>query len=238
MLPDRCRLYTTGPGDGAGTWHELDTYTPATSTRFHLHSQGRANSLFGDGRLSAAAPTAAASDTFPSDWRQPVPLVDVGADASTVEARHDVLVYTSDPLEELLTILGPVTAELWLSADVVDCDVVIRLEDVRPDGTAVNMTGEMGCGAFRVRYREGFEREVMMTPGEVVRAEFHVCHSGHTFAAGHRIRVHITGTGDGMLEPNHHTGEPVLTAVDRVPATVTIHHSPGHPSAIILPVLR
>jgi putative CocE/NonD family hydrolase len=162
----------------------------------------------------------------------------VGADCRENEVRHDVLVYTSAPLEEDLTVLGPVRAVLHLAASAPDCDVVIRIEDVRPDGVAINMTGEFGYGAFRARYREGFEREVLLTPGEPVRLAFFVCHMGHVFKQGHRIRVALCATAANLLEPNHHTGAPVASAVERRKAVETVFHGPARPSHVVLPLFR
>ena len=235
---NRCRLYTTGPGNAAGSWHDAPEWPPGEPMRWWLRSNGKANSLFGDGRLEAiVAAGAEAADLLHANWRLPVPDVEIGGDARAIEVRNDVLVYTSDPLKKALTVLGPVSAELWVSADAVDCDLVVRLEDVHPDGTAVLMTGEQGFGARRARYREGFDREIMLVPGEPARVPVHVCHMGHTFGEGHCLRISICATVKDVLEPNHHTGEPVLTAVKRRPAVQFLHHDSKHPSALVLPIL-
>ncbi|MDJ0656686.1 MAG: CocE/NonD family hydrolase [Xanthomonadales bacterium] len=231
-LPDRCRLYTSG----SNQWHSTQEYPPrqANKRSMYLCSSGSANSMFGDGQLSAEGPDGP-PDRFPADWRFAVPNVSIGSASGANLARHDVLVYTSDPLTEAMTVLGPVRAEIYLAVDAPDADLVLRIEDVWPDGRSVNMTGEMGCAAFRARYRNGFHRETLMTPGEPVRLRFHVCHMGHTFKPGHRIRVVLTATADRLLEPNHHTGEPVLTAVERRTARQTIFHDAERPSRIVLP---
>ncbi|MBW2369214.1 MAG: hypothetical protein JRH15_15185, partial [Deltaproteobacteria bacterium] len=80
-----------------------------------------------------------------------------------------------------------------------------------------------------------FEREVLLTPGEPARLQFQVCHMGHTFKQGHRIRVAISATTE-IVEPNHHTGEPVATAVERRKALESIFHDTQRPSNILLPV--
>jgi len=237
QLPKRCRLYTSG----TNCWHEVSEYPPKESVQTPLYflSAGAANSLRGDGRLVFDPPTGqSAPDRLEADWSSPTPAVSVGEDARVNEARDDVLVYTSTTLDGDLAVLGPVEAVIHLAADVPDCDIIIRIEDVHPDGAAINLTGEFGCGAFRARYRHGFEQEVSLVPGETARLVFHVCHMGHVFQKGHRIRVALTTTVANMLEPNHHTGEPIATAVKRCKATELIYHDASRPSHVILPVFH
>ncbi len=232
-LPNRCRLYTSGSNE----WHTTQEYPPRQSRdrSLFLCSKGSANSLFGDGKLSFDRADGPA-DTFPADWRMAVPNVGIGENSGANLTRHDVLVYTSNTLDEDLTVLGPVSAEIHMSVNAPDADLVIRIEDVWPDGRSVNMTGEMGCAAFRARYRQGFDLESPLVPGEPAEMKFHVCHMGHTFLRGHRVRVVLTATADRLLEPNHHTGEPILTATERRTANQTIFHDDAMPSRLILPV--
>ena len=234
QLPARCRLFVSGTNE----WRTTSAYPPVESqdTALYLSSGGRANSLFGDGRLTFDPPGDEPHDVLPADWRTPVRVVAVGEDCCEQSARHDVLVYTSEVLSHDMTVLGPVRANIYLSADVLDADVIVRIEDVLPDGRSINMTGELGIGPFRARYRKGFEQEVPLTPGEPDLLPFHVCHMGHTFLAGHHIRVSICATAYPVIEPNHHTGEPVATAVERRTATEMIFHDTQRPSHLVLPV--
>lgn len=232
---DRCRLFVSG----TNRWLSFPAYPPppVRDANLYLSGETAANSVFGAGRLSFEAPGAQPPDQLPAWWTVPVPVADVGADCRESLARHDVLVYTSAPLAADLTVLGPVRAEIHLSADAPDADVVVRIEDVHPDGRSVNMTGELGFAAFRARYRQGFEREVPLVPGEPDVLPFHVCHMGHAFLAGHRIRVSVAATAYPAIEPNHHTGEPVATAAERRTAVEAIYHDQLRPSHLILPVL-
>lgn len=233
-MPTNCKLYTSG----SNQWHEVSQYPPRESkqTSLYLSSGGQANSMFGDGKLVFECPGKEPVDCMPADWESPAPLVVVGEDARTSETRHDVLVYTSHELRADLTLLGPVLADIYMAVDAPDADIVLRVEDVYPDGRAVNMTGEVGAGPFRARYREGFDKEVLLIPNEPARLQFHIAHMGHTFNKGHHIRLAIAATAEHFLEPNHHTGEPVATAVERRKATQKIFHDAAHPSCIILPV--
>jgi uncharacterized protein len=235
-LPERCRLYTTGSNE----WHQTSKYPPENSEllSWYLSSGGHANSSFGDGRLLFGPPSEESPDQLPVDWNVPVPAVGIGEDARDNEARFDVLVYTSQPLVEDVTVLGPVRAELHIAVNATDCDIVVRIEDVHPDGVVVNMTGEFGFGSFRARYRDGFDQEKLLTPGTPARLEFHICHMGHVFKTGHRVRVALCATVANVLDPNHHTGEPVKSAQTRFEAIETVFHDSKRPSRVFMPVLR
>jgi putative CocE/NonD family hydrolase len=226
QAPARCRLYTSG----SNAWREFDAYPPRESvpTKFFAHAGALARSVPG---------CSEAADTLVSDYERPAPLVNVGEDCSEASRRDDVLTYTTESLAADVTVLGPVTASIHLVADAPDADVFVRLEDVWPDGTSVNMTGEMGAGPFRARYREGFEREVPLAVGVPARLDFHVCHMGHTFRRSHRLRISVAATAASLFEPNHHTGDPLLTATQRRKATLTILRDAAHPTHFTLPIL-
>lgn len=226
-LPARCRLFTSG----TNSWHTTSSYPPTDSHDTPLY-------LRSGGRLAFELPGEEPPDTLPADWQNPVPVVPVGADCREQHDRSDVLVYTSDVLSHDLTVLGQVRAGIHLAADAKDADVIVRVEDVLPDGRSINMTGELGMAPFRARYRSGFDKELLLTPDEPAYLPFHVCHMGHTFLAGHRIRVSLCATAFPAIEPNHHTGEPVATAVARRTATERIFHDSSRPSHLVLPVLR
>jgi len=222
---------------GKNIWKEFEAYPipDAQDTVFYLDSSGAAQSLDGDGILKNCPVKDSVPDHLPEDVNDLVPPMDSGQDTRENLARNDVLVYTGQPLVHDLTVLGSTEAVIYLRADVLDADVVVRIEDVYPDGRSVNLTGEFGCAPFRARYREGYDKEVPLIPGEVAELSFPICHMGHNFKIGHSVRIVITATVDKIIEPNHHTFEPVLTAVERRPADLWIFHDGDHPSRVILP---
>ncbi|MGJ3627702.1 CocE/NonD family hydrolase [Sphingomonas sp. MMS24-JH45] len=142
-------------------------------------SGGRANGLGGDGRLDAAAPPAGeAADRYSYDPANPVQtigggdccnggLVTAGAfDQRPIEARDDVLVYTSDPMTKPTDVSGFVKAVLKVSSDARDTDFAVKLVDVtHPDGTAYIL----GDTILRARYRDGYAAPVMMARGRSTR---------------------------------------------------------------------
>ena len=135
----------------------------AVETEFFLSSGGNANSIAGDGTLANEAPGDDRPDIFLYDPFHPVPTVGgqlccypatlpPGAfDQRPVEARSDVLVYTTPPLEEDTEVTGPVRLHLWAATTAPDTDFTGKLVDIYPDGYARNLTD----GIIRARYRQG-----------------------------------------------------------------------------------
>ena len=163
---------------GSNRWQSADEWPPrsATPVRMYLRSGGRANSMYGDGVLSFDPPTAAEpADRFRYDPMNPVQtigggdccnggLVTAGAfDQRPIEARHDVLVYTSEPLKTPMEVTGFVDAVLKVSSSARDTDFAVKLVDVAPDGTA----WIVGDTILRARYRDGYTQPVLMQPGSV-----------------------------------------------------------------------
>lgn len=233
---------------GANEWRSADAWPPEAveMTTVRLSSGGSANSLHGDGRLSfGEAVGQAAADRFIYDPMNPVPsnggavcciggAAQAGSfDQRAIEARNDVLVYTSEPLEEALEIAGPVEITLFVSSDAPDTDFHVKLVDVAPDGTAYNLADT----AMRARYREGFDREVFLEDGEIVELTFTPMATANRFAAGHRIRVEITSSNFPIYARNLNTAEPAHLQETPVIAENAVHHSAEHPSRIVLPVL-
>jgi len=106
--------------------------------------------------------------------------------------------------------------------------------DVYPHGRAVKL-GPV-TGVVRARYRNGFEREELLEPGEVARYEIDLGHIAHSFQPGHRIRIDLTSSAYPHIAPNQNTGNPVATDTEWNTANQIIFHSREYPSRIVLPV--
>jgi hypothetical protein len=159
---------------------------------------------------------------------------DPGAfDQSDIERRDDVLVYTSSPLPEGLEVTGPVEAILYVSSSAPDTDFTAKLVDVYPDGRAFNIQE----GVVRARFREGLEREVWMQPGEVYELRIDLEATSNYFAPGHRVRLEVSSSSFPRWERNLNTGGPNYDETRGVPARNRVHHSPRHPSHVVLPVI-
>ena len=129
---------------------------------------------------------------------------------------------------------GRVQAEIYLSSTARDTDLIVRISDVYPDGRSILIVDY----PWRVRYREGFDHQVLMEPGEVCKVAFPVGWMSQIFNKGHRIRVAISSTGAPLYEPNPQTGKALTIEFpdDAVKAVNTIHHDRPHASRILAPV--
>ncbi|WP_287154605.1 CocE/NonD family hydrolase [Euryhalocaulis sp.] len=238
------RYYTMG----LNKWQSAEVWPPqeAEPVRLYLQSDEGANSLYGDGTLMREAPAGDGSDSFIYDPMIPVltigggdccngGIVTPGAfDQRPVEAREDVLVYTSEPLTEPMQVTGFVDAVLAVSSDAPDTDFAVKLVDVAPDGTAWIIDDTI----MRARYREGYDTEVMMQDGEVYTLDLTPMTTSVEFQPGHRIRVEVTSSNFPKFVRNLNTGGENYNESEGVRAANTVHHGAEHASWIELPVVQ
>lgn len=231
---------------GANEWRRYDAYPPrqAVERRLYLRSEGRANTLSGNGRLTWEAPANQESpDRFRYDPSNPVPSKGSGpfgtgsaGDQREVETREDVLVYSTEPLTEAVEVVGPVQVELHAATDGPDTDWIVKLVDVGPDGRAVRL-GQMPVGVLRARFREGFDRETPVVPNRPAAYRINLYDVGHVFRPGHRIRLEVTSSAYPFIAPNPNTGLPIATDTTWRVARQTVYHDRERPSALVMPVL-
>lgn len=217
-------------------------------TKYYLHSDGAANSRFGTGTLSPQAPGEEAPDRYRYDPGTPVPtsggticaacaasgeVAEGALDQRDVETRHDVLVYTTSPLEKGIEVTGPLQVVLYVSSSAPDTDFTARLVDVYPDGTAYNVQE----GILRARYREGFEKKVWMEPGQVYEVRINLHATSNYFGPGHRIRLEVSSSNFPRFDRNLNTSGNNYDETQWKVADNTIHHSPRHASYLLLPVI-
>jgi putative CocE/NonD family hydrolase len=233
---------------GANEWRGAPTWPVpgAELTSYYLHSGGAANSRYGDGSLDTSPPADEPGDRYTYDPASPVPSVGgpiccISSDAAPagsydqaeLEMREDVLVYTSAPLEHGIEVTGPMEAVLWVSSSARDTDFTAKLVDVTPDGHAYNIQE----GILRARYREGFDKKVLMEPDGVYEVRISLHATANFFAPGHRIRLEVTSSNFPRFERNLNTGGNNYDEVGWVAADNTIHHERRHPSHLVLPIV-
>jgi putative CocE/NonD family hydrolase len=180
-------------------------------------------------------------DHFAYDPGDPVPtrggntlILAMGVqDQRPVEARDDVLVYTSAPMTDALEVTGPVAVTLYAASSAPDTDFTAKLVDVRPDGYAQNLTD----GIVRARYRESRERARLLTPDAVSPFTIDLWATSHVFRPGHSIRVEISSSNFPRFDRNLNTGEDQATGTRWQVARQTILHDARYPSHIMLPVI-
>jgi putative CocE/NonD family hydrolase len=222
---------------GENRWREFaDWPPPATETAWFLHP---------DGGLATTTPPDCEPDGYTYDPDDPAPTLG-GAimsdpahpagvfDQRPVEARPDVLSYTSDELEEDLEVVGRLTVRLWARTDAVDTDFVVRLCDVQPDGASLNLAD----GIVRALYRDAGSGAApsLVEPGQAYEYVIDLWSTANVFRAGHRIRLDVTSSNFPRWDANPNTGTPFSSA-NCVPARQQILHDPAHPSRMLLPVL-
>ncbi|MBX7208618.1 MAG: CocE/NonD family hydrolase [Verrucomicrobiaceae bacterium] len=231
---------------GDNVWRDAQTWPPEgfTSTSFHLHSDGKANSSKGSGRLTREEPKSnEASDTFRADPANPVPACPVTearpikavvwgpVDQTALEERDDVLVYSSEVLAEPLSFAGNIEAKLHVSTDTPDADWAVKLVDVRPDGFAQNLA----TGILRGRYRDSLMKPELMKPGQVYEIAVDLGPCAATIAKGHQLRVDICGSLFPLYDRNPNTSEGIFGSKTAI-ANEQVHHRAGALSRIVLPV--
>lgn len=230
---------------GVNKWaHFADWPVPGTRfTPLYLTSGGQANSLRGDGRLEFTVP-AAGKDGYEYDPKNPVPSMGgndcCGApfpagprDQRPVEARQDVLVYSTEILKETVTIAGPVEMRLFAATDGRDTDFVAKLVDVFPDGSAINLAE----GILRARFHKGLNRMELLEPGKMYEFVIDMRGTANVFQPGHRIRVDVTSSNFPQYDRNPNTGEDLGVSARVRTAKQTVFHGGAGRSHIVLPVV-
>jgi putative CocE/NonD family hydrolase len=214
---------------------------------FYLASDGHANSLNGDGSLIASPAAKDAADKYVYDPLNPVPthgggFCCMGADMKpgaldqrSMEARSDILVYSTGPLKEGMEVTGPVDVTLYVSSDAKDTDFTVKLIEVLPDGTAYNIDENIQ----RARYREGYDKPpVWMEKDKVYKVAFQPMETSNYFAPGHELRIEISSSNFPRFDRNLNTGGDNVSETHAAVAHNQIHHSAQYPSSITLSVVK
>jgi uncharacterized protein len=206
---------------------------PAKSTSYFLASNGRLDSRVIDQQES--------TQSYSYDPRNPVPTVGGGnlylkkgpMDQRATGERKDILKFSTTPLQQPVGITGKVTVDLWAESDAPDTDFMAKLVDVYPDGSERLVLDS----AVRARFREGFNREVLMKRGQVYKFTIDLWCTSLVFNKGHRIAIHVTSSNNERFDPNPNTGKPLRADSETRVAVNAIHHDRAHPSRVILPVV-
>ena len=240
---------------GSNVWREYDRWPPKEAKVENLY-------LRADGKLAFSSPAESGGnsyDEYVSDPADPVPFIGKTVDEWIYEWAHadqrfaaeraDVLVYRTDPLEEDVTIAGPMTAELFVSTTGTDSDWIVKLIDVYPDDAPDDSPNEdvkMGGYQMLVRgdimrgkFRNSFEKPEPFVPGEITEVAFEMLDINHTFRKGHRIMVQVQSSWFPLYDRNPQKFVNICTAKaeDFQAATQRIYRSKEHPSRIVVNVV-
>ena len=238
---------------GTNRWTHAEQWplTTAHDQKLLLVSGGHANSVFGDGALilpsGSEQRNAQSKDSFSYDPSLPVPTIGGaicctgssdpsmqagGQDQRPVEARNDVLVYTTETLKDGINVTGPIATNLYVSSTAVDTDFTAKLVDVYPDGRAFNVVEKI----LRARNREGMDKEVWMRQGKVYRLHIPMGVTSNYFGPGHRIRLEVSSSNFPLFDRNLNVGGKNEEATTWVVAKNDVYHSQQYPSELVLPV--
>ena len=232
---------------GRNEWRKAGNWPPPESVdrSLYLRSSGNANTRAGDGRLNGTPQAKSSIAEFIVDPADPVPADPPGVspmprssmfrpiDRRRIQDRPDVLVYTAAPQTQELIVAGNPRAELYASVDAEDADFAVKLLDVTPNGPAYPVAE----GVLRLTHREGDLRSSRVVPGTIYRITVDLGHTAFALAAGHALQLEIAGSYFPVYDRNSHAEEGPFARRESS-AKQKIHHSPGHPSRLILPILR
>ena len=234
---------------GSNQWQTSHTWPPegAKERTLYLASGGKANSLYGDGKLTAAPPEGDLPDSFVYDPMNAVPsyggnvcctgnAVQAGSfDQRKMEARQDILVYTSDPFAEGMELSGSIVPTLYVSSDAKDTDFTVKVLDVYPDGRAYNLDESIQ----RMRYRKGYDKPLAwMEKGKVEKVTLQPLTTSNYFAPGHRLRIEVSSSNFPRFDRNLNTGGNNYDEWAAVVATNSVHHSKEYPSSVTITVVE
>jgi putative CocE/NonD family hydrolase len=209
-------------------------YTP-----YFLSSGGSANSAAGDGTLSAIAPTAQGpGDSYTYDPLHPVPTAGgamIGGAAgiarqNDIEAREDVLVYTTPSLNKDVEVTGAISLILYVSTTAPNTDFTAKLVDVHQDGSAFNISE----GILRRSYHEARSSSAAEKVHEI---HIELWPTSMVFFKGHRIRLEVSSSNFPRFDRNPNTGNRIASEVNIISAKQTVRHGPEYPSRLILPII-
>ncbi|MEO8620204.1 MAG: CocE/NonD family hydrolase, partial [bacterium] len=241
----KVRYYTMG----MNKWQSSDQWPPrgAEPLTFYLNSGGNANTLNGDGTLSTAKPTSDKPDRFSYDPAKPVMshggnvccqgnAVGAGSlDQREVEARPDVLVFTSDAFTEGTELSGPIIPTLFVDSDAKDTDFTVKILDVYPDGKAYNLDESIQ----RMRYRNGYDKPlVWLEKGKVAKVTLQPLNTSNYFEKGHKLRIEVSSSNFPRFDRNLNTGGNNYDEAKGVVAHNVVHHSAEYPSALTVTVVK
>lgn len=178
-------------------------------------------------------------DPGPMDQRETASTFGGSQPGRRLADRPDVLAYESDPLSEPIELTGAVEVHLVIGSSAPDTDFTAKLVDVYPPSADYPQGFELGLtdSVMRCRFREGWDREVMMQTGQSYAITIKLQPTSNLFAVGHRIRVDIAGSNFPRLDVNPNTGEPLGRHTHTQAATNTVFSDAVRASHLVLPMI-
>ena len=231
----------------ADKWMDFGEFPPraAKEAFYYLSSKASANSSRGDGMLSTRAIPGKPRSSFRYDPSDPVPThgganfhffpETVGIkDQREIELRNDILVFSTEPLEKEMTVIGPVKVQLYAATEGSDTDFTAKLVLVDENGYARNICD----GIMRARYRHGLRKQQLLRPGKVYAYDIDLRHTAFAARPGQRLRVEISSSNFPKYNRNFNTATDPFAATRMKAVQQTVFHSRKRASALILPIVN
>jgi uncharacterized protein len=223
---------------GEDHWRNANSWPPpAKSTAYYLQNYGGAHS------------GAALSTDIPSDSGEPISFVSDPAkpvvnsysssgahDYRDLARRADVLTFDSPPVANDTEVTGPIVAQIYFSCNCRDADLWVRLLDVAPDGTALNLMSP-GLDVQRASYRNMQAGRQLLRPNQIYEVNLNHLITSNLFKQGHRIRVQVSATFFPNFSRNLQSGELENSSAKMEKANITIYTERKHASRVILPIV-
>ncbi len=181
-------------------------------------------------------------DEYISDPANPVPYIDkrsddrlneyMAADQAFASKRSDVLYYESDTLQNDMTLLGPITADLSVSLSSTDADFIVKVIDVLPDSNGTQQL--VRAEVLRGKFRSSFEKPEVFTPNKPTNVKLQLNDVAHTFLKGHKVMIQIQSSWFPLVDrnPQQFMNIPSAQNGDFIKETITVLHDEAHPSFI------
>jgi len=227
---------------GENKWYDADSWPPkgVEYEKFYLHSKGCANSITGDGFLDNISPGDELADSYLSD--PAAPTLSCGGkcnapgcyDRTPDEQRSDILVYTTAPAKEALTIAGKVEFCFHAAASTPDTDFCAVLTMVTPDNRSLFLT----VGMVRARFRNSAYQPELLVPGEIYEYVMDLSHIAVKIQPGYALCLEICGQYFPLYGRNNNTGKPLKDDAELRVSKHTIFHDAEHPAYLNLPLLK
>jgi putative CocE/NonD family hydrolase len=228
---------------GRNQWQYTENWPPKEIeyTKLYIHSDGKANGVKGDGTLSFTKPGNELEDTYTFDPMNPIitkggrnlGILKGAQDQKDAEKRKDVLIYSTDPLEEGFEITGSVKMILYASSSAKDTDYMVKLVDVYPRGKALNILD----AGIRARFRNSDENPTLIEPGKVYEYKIDLGNTSNYFRKGHKIRIEITSSNFPRFDINSNLGGESAPR-DHIVAEQKIYHTQEYSSHLVIPILN
>lgn len=220
---------------GTNVWRRFESWPPKTAQAVSYY-------VGGNGSLTTSEPAASGYDEYVSDPAKPVPFTAAITNRMTTEymtedqrfaaTRPDVLVYQTAPLEEDMTLAGPIRNTLQVSMTGTDADFIVKVIDVWPDDATGGMAGYQQLlrgEVFRGKFRNSFEKPEPFVPGQVTKVEYSMNDVFHTFRRGHRLMVQIQSSWFPLVDrnPQKFVNIPEAREADFQKSTIRVHRGRG-----------